>query len=374
MNPRNPEGTLEQLEALATPDQLLEILDGIPRIPLAHLPTPLELLQGESLDPGRGRVWIKRDDQTGLAFGGNKARKLEHIMADVVGRGADSVVTWGGVQSNWCRQVAAAAAKARLRAVLVLLGKPDQTPGVEGNLLLDHLFGADVRVLAPPEGKSFLELENLRDLLDPVLASEAEAGRRPYLLPVGGSLLEGDLSAPLGALGYVRGFAELLEQARLAGFRPDAVVLATGSSGTQAGLMVGARLLAPSTRILGISVAGEAEAVSGYVKKVGDALMDFLGFPVGLDEDRIEVHDSYLAPGYGVLTPEVAHAIRMLARQDGILLDPVYTGKAMRGFLDLRNRGKLDAWKNIVFLHTGGTPALFPYGGGLMDMEPGPGS
>jgi len=311
-------------------------------------------------------VYMKRDDQTGLAFGGNKARKLEFIMADVVSQEADTIVTWAGVQSNWCRQVAAAAARMGLRAVLVLVKKPGATVSEDGNLLLDRFFGADVRIVEASGDKGFLELEHVRGLLDPVLEEEQRAGRKVYLAPVGGSLLEGSMARPLGSLGYVEAFAELLEQARERGFTPDTVVLASGSAGTQAGLLAGAKLLSPETRIVGISVAGAAPVVSSYVRAITEAILVELGEAPDVADDDVVVLDEYLAEGYGVLNQAVTDAIGLLARKEGILLDPVYSGKAMAGFLDLAHRGYFGGDEHVVFLHTGGTPALFPYREGLL--------
>lgn len=353
-----------------TPADLLARLERFSRVSLAHLPTPLEPLAGLSNLLDGPSIWVKRDDQTGLAFGGNKARKLEYIMADVEARGADTLITWAGVQSNWCRQVAAAAARMGLRSVLVLLRKEGQSLAADGNLLLDHLFRARVHVVDAPRGRSFLELENVRELVEPVVEEERRAGRVPYLAPVGGSLLEGDLTRPLGALGYVRAFAEIVQQAGESGFDPAAVVLATGSAGTQAGLLVGARLLSPKTRVLGVSVAGNAEDVVGYVKEIGDALFRELDVEEELPLEEIEVTDDYLAKGYGVLVPEVAETVETLAGSDGLLLDPVYTGKSMWALRDLVGTGVFKTGENVVWLHTGGTPALFPYRTGFMANRP----
>jgi L-cysteate sulfo-lyase len=347
-------------------DGLHDRLRRFPRETLAHLPTPLEELPSLSGLLAPLSVYMKRDDQTGLAFGGNKARKLEFIMADAVSQEADTIVTWAGVQSNWCRQVAAAAARMGLRAVLVLVKKPGATVSEDGNLLLDRFFGADVRIMEASGDKGFLELEHVRGLLDPVLEEEQRAGRKVYLAPVGGSLLEGSMARPLGSLGYVEAFAELLEQARERGFTPDAVVLASGSAGTQAGLLAGAKLLSPETRIVGISVAGAAPVVSRYVRTITEAILDELGEAPDVADDDVVVLDEYLAEGYGVLNQAVTDAIGLLARKEGILLDPVYSGKAMAGFLDLAGKEYFRDAENAVFLHTGGTPALFPYREGLL--------
>jgi D-cysteine desulfhydrase family pyridoxal phosphate-dependent enzyme len=346
-------------------------LDAFPRVPLAHLPTPLERLETLTARLGSLSVHLKRDDQTGLAFGGNKARKLEPILGDVVEKGADTVVTWAGIQSNWCRQVAAAAARTGLRSALVLLKKPGMPVGEDGNLLLDRILGAEVHVVDAVEGGSFLELQNVLQHVEPVVEAVRARGRIPYVAPVGGSLLEGDMSRPLGALGYVRGFAELLTQARGAGFEPDAVVLATGSAGTQAGLLAGAKLLSPGTRVVGISVAAPAAEVTRYVKAVGDAVLRELGTEAVLEASDIVVLDKYIGAGYGVMNQSVADALALLAREEGLLLDPVYTGKAMAGFLDLVGEEYFGKARNVVFLHTGGTPALFPYRDQILDALPG---
>jgi len=311
-------------------------------------------------------VFLKRDDQTGLAFGGNKARKLEFIMADAVAQGADSVVTWAGVQSNWCRQVAASAARIGKRAVLVLLKRPGLPAAEDGNLLIDRVFNADVRLLEAGGEKSFLQLDNVRDFVQPVLDEEEKAGRSTYLAPIGGSLVEGSMRGPLGALGYVVAFAELLEQAHAQGFKPDSVVLATGSAGTQAGLLAGAKLLCPETRIVGISVAGSGRDISSYVAAIAQAVLDEIGDGEGVSESDVIVFDDYLGEGYGILNQHIVDAMGLVAREEGVLLDPVYTGKAMSGFLDLAGKGYFGT-ENVVFLHTGGTPALFPYRDGILD-------
>ena len=347
-------------------DTLRQRLEGFHRVPLAHCPTPLENLPALSRRLAPLDLYVKRDDQTGLAFGGNKARKLEFILGDVLDKGADSIVTWAGVQSNWCRQVAASAARCGTRSVLVLLQKPGMPVGADGNLLLDHLFGADVRVVETAGSRSFLELANVWEYLEPVVAGERAAGRLPYLAPVGGSLLEGDMTRPLGALGYVAAFAELLEQARSLGFTPETVVLATGSAGTQAGLVVGAKLLSPATRVVGISVAAPAPDVRRYVGEIAAATLAELGEAPDVAEEEVIVLDDYLAEGYGVMNRPVAEAVILLAREEGILLDPVYTGKSMSALLDLADRGFFREGEKVVFLHTGGTPALFPYREGIM--------
>jgi D-cysteine desulfhydrase family pyridoxal phosphate-dependent enzyme len=337
------------------------------RVPLTHLPTRLEELPALSRQLGF-RLWVKRDDQTGLAFGGNKARKLEFIMADVLRHEADSIVTWAGVQSNWCRQTAAAAARLGKRSVLVLLSKPGGSTHRDGNLLLDHLLGSEVRIVEPTESRSFLRLANVEEFIRPVLEEEQAAGRKPYVAPVGGSLVEGSMERPLGAIGYLNAFVELTEQARAMGVIVDAVVLASGSSGTQAGLLAGAHLLSSTTKIVGISVTESEDILKGYVTDVADRVLVEIGADSRVSAEGLVVFDDYLKEGYGVLNQEVTNAIRLLARSEGLLLDPVYTGKAMAGLLDLAGQGYFKDCENVVFLHTGGTPALFPYRDELVSL------
>jgi D-cysteine desulfhydrase family pyridoxal phosphate-dependent enzyme len=351
---------------MITIHELRDRIARFPRVHLAHLPTPLESLQGLSSRLEGPSVFVKRDDQTGLAFGGNKARKLEFIMADAVDQGADSVVTWAGVQSNWCRQVAASAARIGKRAVLVLLKRPGLPAAEDGNLLIDRIFRADIRLKEASGEKGFLQFENVREFVQPVLDEEESAGRSTYLAPIGGSLLEGSMRGPLGALGYAAAFAELLAQTQTLGFTPDSVVLATGSAGTQAGLLAGAKLLSPETRIVGISVAGSSHDISGYVEDITQAVLDEIGDGEKVSEGEVIVLDEYLGEGYGILNQAIVDAVELMAREEGILLDPVYTGKAMSGFLDLAGKGYFGR-ENVVFLHTGGTPALFPYRDGILD-------
>lgn len=338
---------------------------GFPRVSLAHLPTPMERMDNLSNRFDGPTFHVKRDDQTGLAFGGNKARKLEFVMADVLESGADTVVTWAGVQSNWCRQVAAAAAKVGKRASLVLLKRPGLPAAEDGNLLIDRVLDADIHIVEASGEKSFLAFENVREFVDPVVAKEEEAGRKTYIAPVGGSLMEGSMTRPWGAMGYVAAFAELLEQARDQGFTPGSVVLATGSAGTQAGLLAGAKLLSPETKIVGISVSGSKELLAGYVKEITEALLVELDSDEPVSDDEVIVLDEYLGEGYGILNDKVTDALGLIAREEGLLLDPVYTGKAMSGLLDLAEKGYFGE-DDVVFLHTGGTPALFPYRDGIL--------
>jgi D-cysteine desulfhydrase family pyridoxal phosphate-dependent enzyme len=354
--------------------ELRNRLAAYPRVGLTHLPTPLERLESEPPGLGDTNVFLKRDDQTGLAFGGNKARKLEFIIADVKARGADTVVTWAGLQSNWCRQTAAAAAREGLKPVLVLLKKPGAAEEYDGNLLLDHLCGATIHVVDLEPNRGFLELADVSDLVEPVVAGLKAAGRKPYLAPVGGSLCEGSMTKPLGAMGYVDAFLELHDQAASLGISLDAVVHASGSAGTQAGLLAAAKAVSPRTRIVGVSVALDRETLGRYVRSIVDDLCRELEITAGIEDDDIIVFDDFLGEGYGVLTPEISRAIAGLARSEGVLLDPVYTGKTWTGMTNLIERGFIRSGENVVFLHTGGTPALFPYRAQLLGFLEGDGA
>ncbi|MFH1572385.1 MAG: pyridoxal-phosphate dependent enzyme, partial [Acidobacteriota bacterium] len=236
--------------------------DRFRRQPISHIPTPLEQLRSLADALGCRSLLIKRDDQTGLALGGNKARKLDYIMADVIREKADTIVTTAGIQSNWCRQTAAAARMFGIDPVLVLVKRDASPVEYEGNLLLDFLFNADVRFLEPNADRN-------RYIAD----TEAElrrAGRRPYVAPIGGSMPGGSMRDPLGALGYVNAFLEMHGQAAASGISLDGVVLASGSGGTQAGLVVGARAVSPKTRVVGVSVSGSRQAVQKTVAAIAN--------------------------------------------------------------------------------------------------------
>jgi D-cysteine desulfhydrase family pyridoxal phosphate-dependent enzyme len=341
--------------------ELRERLAAVAKVALVHTPTPLERMANPPAALDGVDVLLKRDDQTGLALGGNKARKLEYIIADVLAGGADTVVTWGGVQSNWCRQTAAASARVGLRPVLILLRRPGAVVAPGGNLLLDHLFGATVEVVEVESDGSMLRLAEVNDLIQPIVDRQRSAGRTPYVVPVGGSVAEGSMTRPLGAMGYVEAFLELAEQAAALDLRLESVVHATGSAGTQAGLVAGARAVSPHTRIVGISVTEDGTTLGRLVRRIANQLCQELCIPGEVHDDEIVVLDAYRDAGYGVLTPRISRAIAALARTEGVLLDPVYTGKAWVGLLDLVATGFLRPGGGTVFLHTGGTPALFSY-------------
>ncbi len=313
------------------------------RFPLAHLPTPLEPLPRLSHALGV-RLFVKRDDQTGLAGGGNKTRKLEHLTAEALAQDADTLVTVGAVQSNHCRQTAAAAARAGLRCVLVLSGHPPSS-GVTGNLLLDYLLGAEVRWAGDrPRDAVYRE----------VVEAERAAGRRPYAIPLGGS-------TALGAAAYAAATLELKAQLDAQGLAFNRIVFASSSAGTQAGIVVGARLAGLRSQVLGISVDLPAPALQGLVARLATETAARLGAPHTCAPDDIAVNADYLGAGYAVMGAPEREAITLFAQIEGLLLDPVYTGRAAAGLIDLIRRGVIGPDETVLFWHTGGAPALFAY-------------
>ncbi len=326
-------------------NDLASRLSAIPRVALAHLPTPLEALS----QPLAGRtVYIKRDDCTGLALGGNKTRKLQFTIADALAAGATTLLTTSGVQSNHVRQTAAAAARSGLGFHAVLAPALDHFPHTHvdsGNVLLDCLYGAALH-LADSEEAAEARLAGLRDEL-------AANGERPYVVPLGAS--DG-----IGSLGYVECALELLDQIGTRGLDVSHIFVPTGSGGTHAGLVAGLRLAGSDIKVVGISVSDPAEIKRD---KVLTALADVgrvLGYSdLAAEAQDIIIHDDYAGGGYSHPTTEANHWIRHIARSDGLLLDPVYTGKAFAGMADLLCGETLPDAREVIFIHTGGAPTLF---------------
>lgn len=298
---------------------------------------------------GGPRLWIKRDDCTGLSTGGNKTRKLEFLMAEAVTQKADIVITQGATQSNHARQTAAAAARLGMRCHILLedrTGSTDPSYTGNGNVLLDHLHGATVE--HRPGGA------NMQAEMEIVAADLAERGHRPYVIPGGGS-------NPLGALGYVNAALELVNQSAERGLHIDHLVHATGSAGTQAGLVVGLQALNSPIRLLGIGVRAPREKQEVMVHDLGCRAWDLLGLRGELPCEAVVANCDYVGGGYGVPTPGMVEAVNLLARTEGLLLDPVYSGKGMAGLIDLVRQGRFGKDEDVVFLHTGGSVALFGY-------------
>ncbi len=323
-------------------------LHDIPRIALAHLPTPLEPAPRLTAALGGPAIWFKRDDCTGLASGGNKTRKLEFLLAEARARNADTVITFGALQSNHARQTAAACARLGLGCELVLSRRVDyQGEAYEhaGNLLLDDLCGAHVHQVQPAESAGFAQALRAR------LVAE---GRHCYLIPAGGS-------NATGALGYVACAAELHEQSAVQGFQPTVVVHATSSGGTQAGLVAGMARLRAAVPVLGINTYERDPTVQRrHVLDLANAVLERLQLP-HVDASAVQIEDAYLGRDYGVPTAAMQSAVRLVASTEGVLLDPVYSGKAMAGLIDLVQRGRFTANDQVVFLHTGGAAALDAY-------------
>ncbi len=319
------------------------LTDRLPRVRLGQLPTPLEELPRLTRALGGPRLLVKRDDQTGLATGGNKTRKLEFTLGEALRRGADTLVTLGAVQSNHARQTAAAAARCGLRCILVLRGHPPAA--LTGNLLLDHLLGAQV-VFSGDRARE--------EVADEVVAAEQAAGRRPFLVPLGAS-------DEFGAPGFAAAIEELDAQLRERGLRPDRIVVATSSFGTQAGMCVGARALRFAPQIAGIAIDSPRPEVQQGVADLAERTFRRLGVESSLSAEEVVAYDGYLGAGYAILGEPETEAIRLVARCEGLLLDPVYTGRAMAGLIDLIRKREFGKGETIVFWHTGGTAALYAY-------------
>jgi L-cysteate sulfo-lyase len=316
-----------------TRDDFLRKLDALPRVRLAHLPTPLDPAPRLSAALGGPEIWIKRDDLTGLAFGGNKTRQLEYVFADIQAKGADTVIGSAYTQSNWCRQMTAAAKKL----------------GLQGNFLLYKLMGAEIEVV---------DLDSLEDV-QPLLEAKAEtlrkAGRKPYI--VGPVETENMVT---GALGYARAAVELDEQLTALGIAPGHLYL-SGANMTPAGLALGFKALGRKIALHSIAPIQWSTDRAWDIARIATATAGRLGLDLTVEPDEIDNSDAYIGPRYGIVTEASREALALTARTEGVILDPVYSGKAMAGLIDHVRRGRLGKGDQVVFVHTGGTPALFAY-------------
>jgi D-cysteine desulfhydrase family pyridoxal phosphate-dependent enzyme len=334
------------------------LLDSQPRFRLATLPTPIQeaaRLRAALGGPARcPRILLKRDDLTGLALGGNKARKLEFLVGDARGRRATVLVTTGAVQSNHARMTAAAARAAGLQVVLVLTTR-DPQPALEGNLLLDRILGATIRYVPAGDDPALATGED-----EPVVAAvvdELESrGERPYVIPIGGS-------SAIGVIGYVEATSEMMDQLRAAGEAPSRLYFASGSRGTHAGLALGARMFDVPYELYGVAVSGGESWKVERAYRVAREAAAILHAHVQVSPELLATDQGYIGDGYGIPTAGTIDAIRLLARAEGILLDPIYTGKAMACLVDHVRRGLLDPASTVLFLHTGGAPGLFAHAG-----------
>lgn len=311
---------------------------NIPRLRFAHLPTSIEELPNLSKALNGPRIFVKRDDQTGLAFGGNKTRKLEFLIAEAREQGADLLISGGAMQSNHCRQTAAAAARYGFECKLVLTGETPKQPSA--NLLLDGLFGAEIITV---EDRAFRD-QTLQKTFDDALV----AGKKPYLVPYGGS-------SPTGALGYAFAMEEFLKQ----NVHADWIVFGTSSGGTHAGLVLGQRLFEFKGKVLGISIDETEDDLKNHVSALASQASEKLGERMRFTRDDVLANDKYCQAGYGVFGEGEREAINLFARHEGLLLDPVYTGRAAAGMIDLIRKGFFKKDETVMFWHTGGQPALF---------------
>jgi len=312
-------------------------MNRLPRIPIAHLPTPIEELPRLSAALGGPRLLVKRDDQTGLAFGGNKTRKLEYLAAEARSQNAKTLITAGAVQSNHCRQTAAAAARLGFDCILVLAGDPSEAPSA--NYLLDQLLGVEV---------VWANWESRHDDLQRAFEHAVIEGREPYLVPYGGS-------SPVGAAAYAYAVEEMLTQ----GIDPDWIIFASSSGGTHAGLAAGAHLFGYHGKVLGISIDEPKNILQTRVAGLASDLADLMGVPTTFLPESILVNADYLGAGYGIPSQLEKESIQLFAHQEALLLDPVYTGRVAGGMIDLIRKGFFSPDETILFWHTGGQPALF---------------
>lgn len=322
------------------------MFDDLPRERLAFLPTPLHRLPnlGDSL--GIKDLWIKRDDMTGISFGGNKTRKLEYVLGDARAQGADTVVTVGGVQSNHCRQTAAAAAMLGLRCILLLAGSEPETS--TGNLLLDKLYGAEIKYF--PDA-NVLEMNGH---IDSIMDTLVDFGLTPYAIPVGAAM-------PLGTLGYANAMLELKEQMEQTRFHLDRIIVAAGTGGTLAGMLLGSQKVELDLDIIGVSVISEAEALVERTRDLVERTIDAYPGHFSRFSPKITIDDQFLGEGYGMVSDGVRSAIEMFAKMDAIILDPVYTAKAGLALMRMALSGDIEPGTKTLFWHTGGAPELFTH-------------
>ena len=310
----------------------------IPQVHFAHLPTPIEELPRLTKLLNGPRILVKRDDQTGLAFGGNKTRKLEFLVAEALEQGAKTLISGGALQSNHCRQTAAAAARFGLDCILVLNGEMPERPSA--NLLLDQLFGAEIVTIHDRA----LRDQTLQQTYDRAVMD----GRKPYLVTYGGS-------SPTGALGYAFAMKEFMEQ----NIHADWIVFGTSSGGTHAGLVLGQRIFEYPGRVLGISIDEPEDWLKTLVSSLATDASEKMGKSIQFTREDVLATEEYCRAGYGVLTDAERESVRLFAKREGLLLDPVYTGRAAAGMIDLIRTGFFKKDETILFWHTGGQPALF---------------
>ena len=324
---------------------MMTMFESLPRERFAFLPTPMHRMKNLGSSIGLDQLWIKRDDQTGISFGGNKTRKLEFVVGDAKANKCDTLVTVGGIQSNHCRQTAAVAAVTGMRCILLLGGEEPEE--YTGNLLLDKMLGAEIKFF--PDESTF----TLNKRLDGIMETLIEFGLTPYAIPAGAAM-------PVGVVPYAVAMEELSVQFKENDFSPDRIIVAVGTGGTLAGLILGNHLLDLDIDIVGITVAKPADEVKAEVQDLIERTVQT--FPsIEPFKPKINVDESYIGKGYAILEDGVVSAIEMFSKMEGIFLDPVYTGKAGLALIRMALAGEIASDSPTLFYHTGGEPALFTY-------------
>ena len=333
---------------MATAKELQMKVDKAPRVKLVHLPTPLEKMPNLTKMLKGPQLWVKREDCTGLAFGGNKERKAEFAIGDALSKKADVIITTGPIQSNHSRATAAAARKMGLKVILVLT---DEEPNIyDGNLLLDHLLGAEIRFFEKKHSKI-----DRTQFMENIAADLRKKGHSPYVIPAGASY-------PPGATAYVNAMLELLGQAQEKGFKIDWIVHGAGSGGTQAGLVLAKKALGSKVNVLGICAEPHLrDRLLDETVHIANETAKLLDLKVAVKPEDVAITEDYAGEAYEKPTPEAIKAIKLAAQTEGILLDPIYTGRTMAALVNLIKKNHFEKSSNVVFMHTGGTPALFPY-------------
>jgi len=327
---------------------------NLPRLTLGYYPTPLIEARNLATALGGPRIFIKREDLSGLALGGNKCRMLEFILAEAKKQEATAIISTAGSQSNYCLQIAAAARRLGMKPSFVLI--KDQHYEIQGNLLLHNILDSVVQVLELADiGAIFSDM--VSDKLNEVAAELQARGHKPFII----RHTIPDISAILGTVGWVNAAGELVNQLIKRNIKAQYIVLANGGGLTQAGLALGLKYLSADCRVLGMSVYRKESDAIAAVKEYADAVSDFLKLDIDVPPGEIEVDDGYIGDGYGLASEECLNAIRLVAQTEGIFLDPVYTGKAMAGLIALIKKGRFKSEDKIVFIHTGGIPAVFAY-------------
>ncbi len=319
-------------------------------------PTPLEKMKNLSSLTGV-EIFIKREDLIGSGFGGNKIRKMEYLIVDVMHKRADSALTWGGIQSNWCRAMSSVCRIFGIEPHLILFRRKNLPDETGGNVLLENFSGAKIKIF-DGEGKKLLKLDDIREI---VFQTLEKIGKKTYLAPIGASIPEGSMEVSWGGIAYLDCFYELMEQCNSLGFEPNWIVHATGSGGTQAGLIAGSKLMGSGTKILGISVSERKEDFEKIIEGIIQNIENYIQVDLDLKDEDINVIDNYIGEGYGIVEKEIVRNLKIVAEKEGVFLDPVYTGKGMVGLLDLIEKGFIRKGEKVIFIHTGGLPALFSY-------------